>query len=80
MPAQLDRGVAVMKKAGLICPFTTVPEQYGIEGLPIVYSLCWFKAENQLQATGKVDPLAAACFFTTDYGLCSIFQTNVPPL
>lgn len=76
----IDPGLAILKKSGLICPFVTTPEQYGMEAPPEIPLFCWFKAENMAVEAGRLEPLFAECEFTTDFNSCPIYQTNTPAL
>lgn len=76
----IDPGLAALKKSGLICPFVTTPEQYGLEAPPEIPFFCWFKTENLTGEGRLIDPLFAECPFTADFEACPIYQTNTPPL
>ena len=77
----IDPGLVTLKKSGLICPFVTAPEQYGMVAPPDTPFFCWFKAESIAMEGGRtIDPRFAECGYTTDFASCPIYQTNTPPL
>ncbi len=75
-----DPGLVMLKKNGLICPFSTTPEQYAITNRPEMRAFCWFKAENAMPNKGRLEPLLVECPFTADFESCPVYQTNIPPL
>lgn len=75
----IDAGLAILKRSGLICPFVTTPDQYGME-TPEFPFFCWFKAENMAGEDDRLEPLVVECPYTTDFNSCPIYQTNALPL